>query len=121
LHAPVVALWRSAIATDRGKSAWSEGRAMTLDEAVDYALGMGPLPPAPAPSQRESQPFILTKRQLEIAGMVASGLTNREIAASLYISARTVEGHLEQIRNKLGFSSRVQIAAWHIQNQQQGT
>jgi non-specific serine/threonine protein kinase len=116
LHAPVVALWRSALATRQGKRAWSAGQAMSLREAVDEALGA---PPAPAPPQpRGPQSFELTNRQLEIAGMVASGLTNRQIAASLHISARTAEGHLEQIRNKLGFSSRVQIAAWYIQNEQ---
>jgi len=43
---------------------------------------------------------------------VAAGLTNRAIAQRLFISERTAEGHVEQIRNKLGFSSRAQIAAW---------
>ena len=54
----------------------------------------------------------LTKRQVEVARLVAEGLTNREIADRLFLSERTVEGHLEQIRAKLGFNSRAQIAAW---------
>jgi non-specific serine/threonine protein kinase len=58
----------------------------------------------------------LTKRQLVVARLVAEGLTNREIATRLYISERTAEGHVEQIRNKLGFSSRSQVAAWAAQN-----
>ena len=57
----------------------------------------------------------LTRRQLEVVKLVADGLTNREIATTLHVSERTVDGHLEQVRNRLGFSSRVQIAAWYIQ------
>jgi len=54
----------------------------------------------------------LTRRANEIAELVAQGLTNREIAGRLVISRRTVDWHLEQILNTLGFSSRSQIAAW---------
>ena len=53
-----------------------------------------------------------------MAALVAEGLTNREIAERLFISARTAEYHIEQIRNKLGFSSRVQIAAWLVEQRQ---
>ena len=56
----------------------------------------------------------------QIARLVAHGLTNREIADRLFISERTAEGHIEQIRNKLGFSSRVQIAAWLVEQQRAG-
>lgn len=58
----------------------------------------------------------LTRREREIAGLVAEGLTNREIARRLFISERTAEGHVEQIRNKLGFTSRSQVASWATQN-----
>lgn len=54
----------------------------------------------------------LTRREREVAALVAQGLTNREIAARLFISERTAESHVEQIRGKLGFRSRSQIAAW---------
>jgi predicted ATPase/DNA-binding CsgD family transcriptional regulator len=54
---------------------------------------------------------------MEIAGLVALGLTNREIASRLFLSERTVEWHVEQILNKLGFSSRSQIAAWMARSQ----
>ena len=114
LHAPVVALWQSAVSTEQGRRAWSKGQAMGLHEAVGYALHEEPAPPVS--NAGDSRAPSLTRRQLEIAGMVASGLTNRQIAASLHISERTAEGHVEQIRNKLGVSSRVQIAAWYIQN-----
>lgn len=56
----------------------------------------------------------LTRREREVAELVAEGLTNREIGERLFISERTVDGHLEHVREKLGVSSRAQIAAWVI-------
>jgi predicted ATPase/DNA-binding CsgD family transcriptional regulator len=56
----------------------------------------------------------LSKREYEVAKLVADGLTNRQIAQRLFISERTAEGHLERIRNKLGFASRAQVAAWYV-------
>ena len=54
----------------------------------------------------------LSRREQEVARLVASGLTNRQIAQRLFIAERTAEGHVERIRDKLGFSSRAQVAAW---------
>ena len=54
----------------------------------------------------------LTRRKRDVAELVALGLTNREIADRLSLSERTVEWHVEEILNKLGFSARSQIAAW---------
>jgi predicted ATPase/DNA-binding CsgD family transcriptional regulator len=54
----------------------------------------------------------LSRREREVASLVAEGLSNREIAVRLFISERTAEGHVEQILNKLGFGKRSQIAAW---------
>ena len=54
---------------------------------------------------------LLTAREREVAELVASGLTNKEIAARLFVSKRTVDAHLEHILAKLGYVSRVQIAA----------
>ena len=59
----------------------------------------------------------LSPRELEVARMVAEGLTNREIGARLFISERTVDGHLEHIREKLGVNTRAQITAWVIRNE----
>lgn len=61
----------------------------------------------------------LTRRETEVAALVAEGLTNREIAARLFISERTAESHVEQIRNKLGFHSRTQIAVWFAETRLQ--
>jgi non-specific serine/threonine protein kinase len=54
----------------------------------------------------------LTERELEVARLVVSGLTNRQIAQRLVLSVRTVDAHIDHIRNKLSLRSRAQIAAW---------
>ena len=57
-------------------------------------------------------PVRLSRREMEVARLVADGLTNREIATRLFLSERTVDGHLEHVREKLGVNSRAQIATW---------
>lgn len=58
----------------------------------------------------------LSGREAEIAALVARGLSNRSIAESMHLSVRTVENHVQRILDKLGFTSRVQIAAWAVAN-----
>jgi DNA-binding CsgD family transcriptional regulator len=67
---------------------------------------------------KETSPTALTRREREVAALVAEGLTNREIAERLYISERTADGHLEHIREKLAMSSRAQVAAWYVTRSQ---
>jgi DNA-binding CsgD family transcriptional regulator/DNA-directed RNA polymerase specialized sigma24 family protein/tetratricopeptide (TPR) repeat protein len=55
----------------------------------------------------------LTRREREIAGLVARGLTSRQIGAALHISERTAENHVQHILTKLGLHTRTQIAAWN--------
>lgn len=76
------------------------------DEAIDLTLEAGRTSrgrPAKSP---------LTKREREIAALIAQGMSNRAVAESLVISPRTVDGHVERILAKLDFTSRAQIAAW---------
>ncbi|MBW0114288.1 ATP-binding protein [Pseudonocardia abyssalis] len=54
---------------------------------------------------------VLTRREREVAGLVAAGLTNREIAAQLVIAPRTADGHVERILSKLGVRRRSMVAA----------
>jgi DNA-binding CsgD family transcriptional regulator len=56
----------------------------------------------------------LTRREREVAALVAAGGTNRAIAGALVLSERTVEGHVSNILGKLNFTSRAQIAAWAV-------
>jgi predicted ATPase/DNA-binding CsgD family transcriptional regulator len=65
---------------------------------------------------RELRKPDLSRREREIAALVADGLTNRQIAQRLYISERTVDGHLEHIREKLGVNNRAQVATWFAQH-----
>lgn len=83
------------------------GNNLSLRDAVAYALGE----PHEAP-QGQSTQSALTRRERQIAELVAEGLTNRAIAERLVISQRTVQGHVEHILAKLDFTSRTQIAVW---------
>jgi DNA-binding CsgD family transcriptional regulator len=57
---------------------------------------------------------VLSRRELEVADLVANGMSDREIAAQLVIAQRTAESHVQHILTKLGFKSRSQIAAWAV-------
>ncbi|WP_406302232.1 LuxR C-terminal-related transcriptional regulator [Streptomyces sp. NBC_00885] len=96
-------------------AATQAGRALTLEQAVAYALQDASVADAPPPVQEASSP--LTRREGQVADLVAEGMTNKEIAARLTISRRTAEGHVDHILTKMGFTSRAQIAAWATRNQ----
>jgi DNA-binding NarL/FixJ family response regulator len=53
---------------------------------------------------------------MDVAALVARGLSNTQIAGELVISVRTVDTHVQHILDKLGFSTRAQIAAWSAAN-----
>jgi non-specific serine/threonine protein kinase len=87
------------------------GLQLDFDEAVNFALG-AKMRAAAAPAADVAAAVGLTKREREIAELVARGMSNKEIAATLVISQRTVETHVEHILTKLSFSSRAQVAVW---------
>ncbi|MFC9841065.1 ATP-binding protein [Rhodococcus sp. NPDC127530] len=87
------------------------GEAMTVDNALAYALDERRTASRP----RANTTTGLTKREQQVAGLVAEGLTNKAIAAQLVISQRTAQGHVEHVLAKLGFTSRAQIAAWVVE------
>ncbi|AWK72950.1 LuxR family transcriptional regulator [Rhodococcus oxybenzonivorans] len=91
-------------------AARSAGRTMTFAEAVAYALDNT----APDKNSSTREPTSLTKREWEVARLVARGMTNKAIAAELVIAQRTAQGHVEHVLAKLGFTSRAQIAAWVV-------
>jgi predicted ATPase/DNA-binding CsgD family transcriptional regulator len=96
---------RSKVGRVAADTAWKRGAGFSMQEAARFALG-GPAEPAPDGQGR------LTDRETEVARLIASGQTNGEVAALLRISARTVDAHVEHIRNKLGLRTRAQIAVW---------
>jgi DNA-binding NarL/FixJ family response regulator len=64
----------------------------------------------PGPAGRSGAPFGLSRREWEVAQLVAAGRTNHEIAELLFVHRRTVETHLSSVFRKLGVSSRVGVA-----------
>jgi len=110
LMAAAVARARSVMTRERFQSAWAEGQALTMSEATSYALGESRFEDL-QPSARPA-PLELSRREKEIAELVAQGLANREVATRLFISVRTVEAHLAHIFGKLGLDSRTELAAW---------
>ncbi|HLQ32634.1 MAG TPA: response regulator transcription factor, partial [Chloroflexota bacterium] len=87
----------------RAAAAWEEGRALSSKEAFEHAARLEPEPPPRDP---------LTPRERQVAALLARGLTNREIAELLIVSEGTAKVHVEHILNKLGMSSRAEVAAW---------
>jgi DNA-binding CsgD family transcriptional regulator len=87
----------------------------TAAAALADDLGMRPLHRQArdlATALTDCRPGGLTRREREIAALVARGLSNRQIAAASHISERTVESHVQHVLDKLGFTNRTQIAAW---------
>ena len=76
---------------------------------------------AAAITPKESSAGPLSRREIEIAELVAQGLTNREIATAAFVSERTAQTHVQHILTKLGFSNRSQIASWVAQMRNAGT
>jgi non-specific serine/threonine protein kinase len=91
---------------------------MGMEAAIEYALSAQeePVPPtlstAPEEPNVTEPPPILTRREEEVAALVARGLTNRQVASELSISEHTVANHVAKILKKLGLHSRSQLAAW---------
>ena len=102
-------------------SAWDRGLKLTEQQAVLLALSPEPSFPPPLAGEGQGGGATLrggglTPRELEIASLVAAGLSNRQIGLRLKISERTADAHVEHIRTKLDVHSRAQIAAWATQN-----
>jgi predicted ATPase/DNA-binding CsgD family transcriptional regulator len=100
---------RDRLGKGRSDIAWKEGWAMSTDRLIDYALGEND-----AETQDNAGP--LSRRERDVAKLVAAGMTNRQIGERLFISSRTVDGHVERIRNRLGVRSRTEVATWALEH-----
>jgi DNA-binding NarL/FixJ family response regulator len=112
---PFVAMVAAAIATStaamgepRFVAAFAAGKRLTRDAAVRLALGESEHIEVEASGDAGA----LAKREMEVARLIAEGLSNKQIAARLFISDRTVATHVGHILNKLGVNSRAQVASW---------
>ncbi len=97
-----------------------------LDAIRQVSRGETYFPPAlthhvlaiPRPVTPNAQPLVepLTEREREVLQLLAQGLSNKAIAQKLYVSVRTVEGHLANLYGKLQVKSRTEAALWVLQN-----
>jgi DNA-binding CsgD family transcriptional regulator len=112
-----------AQAVNHLQMATAEFEAMHMQPSLSRALELSKhvAPDEHAPSATGPEPTLpessepLTERELEVATLLARGMSNREIAATLVISESTAEVHVKHILNKLGLRSRSQVAAWASQ------
>ena len=111
-HDAALGLVRKALPGAEYRAALARGSAMSRAEAIAYALGESPRPAVPISGRPAGDRPRLTRREQDVAALVARGQSNSQIAATLVISARTVETHVQHIMDKLGCGSRAQIAAW---------
>ncbi len=106
---------RSGLGEEAWEAAWAEGRAMPMEQAIEYALSQEktstPISLPPKRPSADEPPATLTRREREVAVLVTRGLTNRQIAKELFISERTVDHHVERILKKLGLPSREVVAS----------
>jgi predicted ATPase/DNA-binding NarL/FixJ family response regulator len=100
----------SALGHEKYQSEFIRGRGLSRESALRLALRE----PDPAAIDRANdvKTGLLAAREVEVAGLVAEGLSNKEIGARLFISEPTVATHIRNIMNKLGCNSRAQIAGW---------
>jgi DNA-binding CsgD family transcriptional regulator len=118
LHEPLLSAARSRLDVAVWETAFAEGKSMRMEQAIEYALGEKEDAPsalatlAPERPATSAQPVSLTRREQEIAVLVARGLTNRQIASKLSISEHTAATHVRRILKKLGLQSRSQIGSW---------
>jgi len=100
-----VAALRKTIDGNDFDAIWAEGAAMSTEEAIAYAQRGRGERKRPSTGWRS-----LTPTELGVVRLVGDGLPNKDIATRLFISPRTVQSHLRHVYNKLGLTSRVQLA-----------
>jgi predicted ATPase/DNA-binding CsgD family transcriptional regulator len=116
LHAPYSNQCRAAALNALGEARFTGhfeyGKAHPAE-----ALSMPGSTPAAPVAAEDAQ--LLTRREREVAELIAKGYTNKAIAAELVLSPHTVGGHVERLFSKLGITTRAQVATWLAQHQDQ--
>ena len=102
---------RAKVSPDAFSKAVQQGAAMSTGAAITFALEEAAVPAA-GDQPRDLADSALTRREWDVARLLAEGQSNRQIADRLVISVRTAEAHVDNILRKLGFSSRHAVVAW---------
>jgi non-specific serine/threonine protein kinase len=110
---------RTALGDEGFATAFREGTELDRGNAVGHGLQekAGQKQAVSSHPASHAAEAVLTRRELQVAELVAQGLSNKDIAARLVIAQRTAEGHVQRILTKLGFTSRTRLATWVTQQQ----
>ena len=114
---------RAALGEEAFATAWVVGRAMSVEEAAEYARAAPTTPAVPEGADRQPPalhpanghgpgPEALSSRQQEVAALIGRGYTNGQIANMLVVSEFTVDAHVRNIFSRLQVRSRAQVAVW---------
>ena len=106
----VLAAVRSRLDSRAFDAAWLEGQALSIDNAVSEARRLLTVS-APDPLPARLSPLALSPRELDVLRLLVAGHSDREIAAALRISPRTVQTHVASLFAKFGVNSRVEVTA----------
>lgn len=112
-HQRSLELVSAALGPDSAEHEFNAGGALPAEGAAQLALDS-----LDRSEAKRSAAGSLTPREVQIANLVSSGMSNKEIARKLSIAERTADAHVEHIMNKLGLHSRLQIARWADQHRQ---
>jgi non-specific serine/threonine protein kinase len=118
LHEHNVAIVAAKLDESTFKTAWTAGRALSPQQMIELAQAVKQASATESVPRRavvSPLPGGLTKREREVAVLVAQGKSNREIAQTLVLSEYTIASHVSNILSKLEFSSRTQIVSWAIE------
>ncbi len=100
------------------RAAWTEGRALSPEQMIELVQAVTQTSGTDQAARRviaDKTLGGLTRREREVAALVAQGTSNRKIAQTLVVSEYTVASHVSNILSKLEFSSRTQIVSWAIE------
>jgi non-specific serine/threonine protein kinase len=112
-HEHQVGVIRKRLGVHTFATEWAAGRATSPEDAARFALRASSADDPDANASRMGR-SVLTRREIEVAALVARGLTNRQAADELLVAPRTIETHLEHIFVKLGAQTRAEVAAWAV-------
>jgi ATP/maltotriose-dependent transcriptional regulator MalT len=117
-HERALAATRAALASEAFERATAHGREMPLDDVMTEALTIctSAIAPAAVGAPPATAGYGLTRRELEVLRLVVEGLSDREIAARLFISPHTVMRHVAGILGKLDLPSRTAAATWAMRH-----